>query len=1057
MFTNCYNSNTFQFPFDFQQQNIYQYQQSYQSNIQPVVIFPQPIAYYQMTPNVIQIPETCIHEDQQISSNQTIPVIQTTNRQLKTQKRRQQTNLIKTNTKNLKKMKLALFNAHSIGDRSKRIIIKEFLFDEDIDILVITETWLRTTGDEVKLRDITPCGYKIKSVPRATKGGGIAVVYKEHLHPTFYLDFEFDHASFELVHLSINKPQHINIFCMYRPPPSTANGLLNSTFINELPDFLEHTNTLRGKTLILGDINVHFNHPTDWLPKRVIDTVSTYSFTQGVKEATFYRSGNIVDWVLYREEEQLVKECTVNHMLSSDHASVVCTLNDYQPKKDPIHYTYRNIKDVNIDDFKRDVKEMTSKLGADLSAEELNEGLQNVLNQHAPEESKCRPPGRSSDWFPFVREELKTAKRIRRRAERKWRKSRLQVDRQVLDDATRRVSSIVDKGEIMYWKSKITTDIKSKELYMYSNFLLGRSKLKIMPTNIPLNEQSDTFSKYFHDKVRTLRSELDKIADIKDPLLFDKPCSSSFTNFKEISQDDVQKIILNSNSKSCSLDPIPTSLLKQCINELLPSITYIINTSLKSSTFPFSYKHALVTPLLKKSNLDPNILKNYRPVSNLPFLSKITEKVVLKQLKEYLDENNLLPINQSAYKESHSTETALLRIMNDLLLETENDNISVLSLLDLSSAFDTIDHEILLQRLKFSYGIDNKALSWIQSYLSSRTQSVSTKSNLTSLPSSVDWGVPQGSVLGPILFIMYMKPLNSICQTHSIQCQSFADDSQIHSSSSANDVTNAFDKTQKCYDDIKDWMNMNKLKLNDDKTELLLIHSNHKTLSKELPSSIIIGNSNISFSKNAKNLGITLSDTLSLETHVNNTCRSAYAELRKIANIRPYLTLHATKILVCALVLSKLDYCNALYYSLPAKVIYKLEKVQNSAARVIFQSKKRDHITPYLQKLHWLPVSYRIIYKIACICFKAYTQPLFPQYLSELMIKYKPKRNLRSSNDSRLLVQSNTHAKRYGQRSFSNAAPKVWNSLPFSIRHSKNLKSFQTALKTHLFKKAYCL
>ena len=151
------------------------------------------------------------------------------------------------------------------------------------------------------------------------------------------------------------------------------------------------------------------------------------------------------------------------------------------------------------------------------------------------------------------------------------------------------------------------------------------------------------------------------------------------------------------------------------------------------------------------------------------------------------------------------------------------------------------------------------------------------------------------------------------------------------------------------------------------------------------------------------------------------------------------------------------DYCNAWYYNLPAKVIYKLEKVQNSAARVRFQCKKCDHITPYLQKLHWFPVSYRIIHKVACICFKAYIPPLFPQYLSELMIRFETKRNLRSSTDSRLPVLSNRHAKGYGQRCFSNAAPKLWNSLPFSIHHSKNLKSFQAALKTHFFKKAYCL
>ena len=597
----------------------------------------------------------------------------------------------------------------------------------------------------------------------------------------------------------------------------------------------------------------------------------------------------------------------------------------------------------------------------------------------------------------------------------------------------------------------------SRELYLQSNILLGRKKHKVLPKIIKKEDLPDTFSTFFHNKIKEIRDNIDTLSDdYINPFYADKLYElSTFSNFRTVTESEVRKVIFESKSKTCTLDPIPTYLIKSCIEELLPTLTTIINKSLSSATFPKNYKHALISPLLKKPSLDHNILKNYRPVSNLTFLSKITEKIVLLQLKEYLDINNLMPPNQSAYRECHSTETALLRILNDLLLDIDNNKVSILSLLDLSAAFDTIDHSILLKRLEVSYGIKGNALSWFRTYLSNRSQSIYINQELVSLPSFVEWGVPQGSVLGPILFSLYIMPLNNITDQHAVSCKSFADDTQLYDSSSPEEIQMSIIKIQNCFSHVKAWMSTNKLKLNDEKTELLFIHSKHKDLPDNVPSYVTIGNSEISFSPNAKNLGVTVSDTLSLEKHINNVCCSAFAELRRIANIRRYLTYEATKTLVTALVISKIDYCNSLYYNIPNTLLLKLKKVQNSAARIIFQLKKRDHISPLLQKLHWLPINSRIQFKIATLCFKSFTDPRFPKYLSELLTTYKPTRNLRSLKDDRIISKCNPHLKKYGQRSFTYAASDIWNALPYSIRHSKNLNIFKSHLKTYLFQKAY--
>ena len=194
---------------------------------------------------------------------------------------------------------------------------------------------------------------------------------------------------------------------------------------------------------------------------------------------------------------------------------------------------------------------------------------------------------------------------------------------------------------------------------------------------------------------------------------------------------------------------------------------------------PICYRKAVISPLLKKSNLDVNEFKNYRPVSNLPFLSKIIEKAVASQLNDHLNKNRLFEEHQSAYRKCHNTETALVKISNDLLLSADNKDVSILVLLDLSAAFDTIDHCILLNRLRESFGLDGTVLNWLKSYLTERKQCVKID-NYFSSELHLPFGVPQGSVLGPLLYTLYTVPLGCIIKKHNLNYHFYADDSQLY-------------------------------------------------------------------------------------------------------------------------------------------------------------------------------------------------------------------------------------------------------------------------------------
>ncbi len=229
----------------------------------------------------------------------------------------------------------------------------------------------------------------------------------------------------------------------------------------------------------------------------------------------------------------------------------------------------------------------------------------------------------------------------------------------------------------------------------------------------------------------------------------------------------------------------------------------------------------MIKPLIKKTQLDPKDLVNYRPVSNLPFLAKILEKVASSQLYSFLEKNYICEDFQSGFRLSHSTETALIRVTNELLLSSDRGCISLLVLLDLSAAFNTIDHNILLNRLENSVGISESALAWFKSYLSNHHQFVAVNEEV-SYRSQVQYGVPQGSVLEPLLFMLYMLPLGNIIRKHGVSFHSYADDTQLYIFSRPSE-THQIERLIECIVDIKKWMTSNFLLLNSEKTEVLII------------------------------------------------------------------------------------------------------------------------------------------------------------------------------------------------------------------------------------------
>ena len=528
------------------------------------------------------------------------------------------------------------------------------------------------------------------------------------------------------------------------------------------------------------------------------------------------------------------------------------------------------------------------------------------------------------------------------------------------------------------------------------------------------------------------------------------------THFRKTDTEEIEEIIGKSNSKTCDLDPLPTVIFKMFVKQLSVPLTLIINKSLSCGEVPTSFKTAIVTPVLKKSHLDPNEVSNYRPISNLQFTSKVLEKVVFKRLDEHFEKNHLMSDNQSAYRRNHSTETLLIKISNDILTALNHGKSTLLVTLDISAAFDTVNRQMLLQRYESDFGISDGALDWVASYLTDRQQKVRVGSAYSSL-SYVDSGFPQGSVLGGFKYNAFTSPLDALIRQHNVEDQCYADDSNLYVSFAVKDegeTQASLSNLTDCLDHVKKWMIENRLLLNSTKTEAILFQSPLRVRQAGPHNvSLDFDGHSLSFSSHIESLGVILDDKMKMERQVNATTKIAYFYLRKIKRVRNRLTQDITETLVNALITSRLDYCNALLCHLPNKTLCKLQKVQNAAAKLIMQASRRSHVTPLLRHLHWLPISYRCQFKVLMLTYKILSNTA-PVYLRNLISEYSPSRSLRSA-DQKFLKRTGIPKNSFGQRSFSNIAPVLWNGLPAAVRKAKSLKEFKSKLKTHFFVEHY--
>ena len=935
----------------------------------------------------------------------------------------------------------ATVNARSLKQSINMIL--ELILREGLDFIVISETWLAAKDDFwLKSQMLHSLNLKPYSVPRpgAKRGGGLMLLAKSEIKVESVQTPPIPNCEHHLWRITMGKTI-LHIMGVYHPPEQSP-----TIFIDNFLDALEPLLLERDGLIISGDLNLHVNDISDPDATFFLEAITALGLNQHVKSPT-HNKGNILDLIITEESTQFKVTRCVPLDFISDHRLVACELNI--KKEHPVKNETTVSKLVNNasqiirsewnDSKVLDAGDLETAIDA-YTCESLR--VKELINKSKTTKLATRKK------VPWYNEQVFQQRKIVRSRERAWIKYGEQQHWLAYKRERNRY-----KNMISYLKQNVITSkiVRAKgnvkDLYSIVNNITEHVGGNPMPEK---DDQTlaDEFADFFLEKIRKIRDLFIGIEPL-DPPLQDSP---SMIKFSMLTEAHVKSVIMSMKTKSCELDPMPTHLLKSELDVFLPSLTRLINLSLDKGVFSETWKCAIVRPLLKKTGLEL-IYKNYRPVSNLQFISKLTERCALLQFIEHCNNYSLLPDHQSAYRKDAGCETAVLKLVNDILWSMERGYCHASLFLDLSAAFDTVDHDLLLKVLERTYNMSGSTINWYESYLRPRWFKVCVNNTMSS-QKSLSFSVPQGSASGANLFVAYCQSLVDVIPS-GISLQGFADDHFAHRAFNPNseeDLAETCNSFQTTMLNTKHWMDAMRLKLNPDKTEFVIFGSPPQ-MRKVRCDQIELLSDTIKRSDSVRCLGTLLDCNLNFKQHVIQKCRTAMFNIKRIRSIRSNLTRESCEILANGLILSHLDYNNSVLIGLPLVTIKLMQRIQNLTAKLILKMRKYDSATAALKELHWLPIRLRIEFKICCIMHKC-TYGQAPLYLKNLLTTNIPNLRLRSGQYTGVkyvvpFVKKKTHA----ERSFSVMGPKLWNSLPDSLRLSENYDNFKRNLKTLYFDK----
>lgn len=742
--------------------------------------------------------------------------------------------------------------------------------------------------------------------------------------------------------------------------------------------------------------------------------------------------------LMITKEEMVLNFGTIATPQISRHDLIFLTYKNNTRKYMPKIITYRDWKNLNKESLKikfesinwnmiYEYKELKDKLNF------FNQQIERLYEWAIPLKTVrvTKPPA------PWMTDNIKTLQKTRDAYLRKYKKYRTEANRQAFKEIRNKLLNEIRKAKKAHIETKIG-DLGVKQGWKFIKQLgIGKQNIQSCDVSeLKLEELNSFFVKLGGTLTDNQRQQtiLEITQQQKVGTLFEK------FRFKSVTEKEVEEAVLSIKSKAAGVDNINITFIQTLLPALLPTLKEIFNTSLLNSNFPDVWKLSNVRPLPKIKK--PVGYEHWRPINILPALSKGLEKIVARQVTEYMETYSLLDPLQSGFKKMHSTTTALLKITDDIMKAMDQKKLTILVLIDFHAAFNSVDFDILLTKLKYEFNYSDEVVAWFDSYLKGRKQRVKLDEENRSGWERVERSVPAGSVLGPLLFTQYIQSLSKIIPKQ-LKYHCFADDVQLYMHTETEQLNDSIDLLSKYLKEIQSWASSHALIINPQKTQVIIIGSKRLVNGRNINSvpRVTLNGTQIPYCTKVKNLGVIFDQYMAWDEQVKNICKKVNGAIHAMYRLRNFLDSRVKQTLIQSLIMPIFDYADVVQVGMSEELTGKLQKIMNTCIRYIFNLKKDCRVTPYYNKLEWLKVKQRREEHAAVYIFKIiHTQQ--PSYLTTCFTFLSQNHHFNTRSDNKLLIPQ--HKTNYYNHSFAVSVARFWNSLPSSVRNENKLGKFRT-------------